>query len=193
MKIQRVFSMILCSFLLGDSCVLAADEPDTQLEIEAKSLSQDFAKTLKGELRSAIAKGGLPQGIEICHQRAGEIARELSVDGWQLGRTALNARNHANQPDTWEKQVMERFIRRHEQGENLIGMRETLIDGGYFRYVQAIPTKGMCLSCHGETLSPEVRKTIQGLYPNDQATGFKLGELRGAFTLTKSLNTVKSD
>jgi hypothetical protein len=37
-------------------------------------------------------------------------------------------------------------------------------------------------------VKPEVLAVIRKHYPEDQATGFKLGQLRGAFTLKKPLN-----
>ncbi len=42
------------------------------------------------------------------------------------------------------------------------------------------------LTCHGSSLQPELKAEILCLYPNDQATGFKPGELRGAFTVTEA-------
>ena len=38
--------------------------------------------------------------------------------------------------------------------------------------------------CHGSGLDPALKAEIERLYPDDQATGFKAGELRGAFTVT---------
>jgi hypothetical protein len=44
----------------------------------------------------------------------------------------------------------------------------------------------MCLNCHGEPdkdIKPENLALIRRLYPQDQATGFQLGELRGAWRI----------
>ncbi|MDQ8208480.1 DUF3365 domain-containing protein [Coraliomargarita sp. SDUM461003] len=40
-----------------------------------------------------------------------------------------------------------------------------------------------CLACHGDpaSIAPEVAQKIAQLYPADTATGFAVGELRGAF------------
>jgi hypothetical protein len=48
-------------------------------------------------------------------------------------------------------------------------------------YVEPIRVKSMCLTCHGATLAPEVASRIAELYPEDQATGFGEGDLRGVF------------
>jgi hypothetical protein len=54
---------------------------------------------------------------------------------------------------------------------------------GSARYMQAIVLQPMCAMCHGDSLAPEVRAAIQENYPDDQATGFAVGELRGAFLI----------
>ena len=56
-----------------------------------------------------------------------------------------------------------------------------------FRYMKAIPTQKPCLTCHGPNVSEPLGKTIAEFYPDDQATGFSLGELRGAFTIVQPL------
>jgi hypothetical protein len=54
--------------------------------------------------------------------------------------------------------------------------------------MSAIPTKKICLECHGANLAPEVAARLDALYPEDRARGFKIGDIRGAFTLSKSLD-----
>jgi hypothetical protein len=51
--------------------------------------------------------------------------------------------------------------------------------------MKAIPVGQVCLTCHGSDIAPELRTEINTYYPEDMATGFELGELRGAFTITK--------
>jgi len=41
----------------------------------------------------------------------------------------------------------------------------------------------MCLACHGDNIAPEVTAAIRAHYPEDQATGFATGQLRGAFSI----------
>jgi len=59
-------------------------------------------------------------------------------------------------------------------------------EAGAFRCTKAIPTAAEpCLTCHGSGLDPALKPEIERLlYPDDQATSFKAGELRGAFTVT---------
>ncbi|MDX1426157.1 MAG: DUF3365 domain-containing protein, partial [Kiloniellales bacterium] len=61
-------------------------------------------------------------------------------------------------------------------------------DGGRtYRYMKAIPVGEVCLTCHGADIDPALMAEIEAFYPEDQATGFALGELRGAFTVSKTL------
>ena len=54
--------------------------------------------------------------------------------------------------------------------------------------MKAIPTQQMCLGCHGSALSAEVQKVLDERYPEDQAKGYKVGQIRGAFSLRQSLS-----
>ena len=58
-----------------------------------------------------------------------------------------------------------------------------------FRYMRAIaiPEGAPCLACHGEKIDPAVAAKLKKLYPQDQATGFKTSDLRGAFTIRQPL------
>jgi hypothetical protein len=59
--------------------------------------------------------------------------------------------------------------------------RAVRLASGDIGYVEPIRTKGICLQCHGDQIEPGVKARLQELYPEDQATGFEKGELRGLF------------
>jgi hypothetical protein len=49
-------------------------------------------------------------------------------------------------------------------------------------YSPIVITNPLCLQCHGipgTDLAPSTVALLQQLYPRDEATGFKLGDLRG--------------
>lgn len=54
-----------------------------------------------------------------------------------------------------------------------------------FRYLKALRIQKPCLNCHGprEQIKPEVLALLKQVYPNDQATGYQEGDLRGAITV----------
>ncbi len=53
--------------------------------------------------------------------------------------------------------------------------------------MKAIPTQEVCLACHGEKIDKATAAKLAKLYPKDKARGFKVGDLRGAFTMSKDL------
>jgi hypothetical protein len=185
--------MLVTAAALGSILAMSvqgADDPDAA---EAKGIVKDFFTELKGELQAAVKAGGPVSAISVCQDRAPEIAAGLSEEtGWEVGRTSLKTRNAAlNAPDAWERQVLNRFEERKAAGEDVETMTfaEEVEEGGAkrYRFMKAIPTGEICLACHGEHISPEVAAAIDESYPNDQAKGFKLGDIRGAFTLSKPL------
>ena len=171
---------------------LAGESPtDAELEQQARAKIQSFGGELKQALQSAMQEGGVEQAIHVCHDKAQEIAQRHSQSGWHIGRTSHRVRNPANQPDEWERQQLQAFL---EQAQTGVAPTSLKVSGRMeqagkrtFRYMQGIGTEGLCLACHGSTLAPQTRALIEQYYPQDQATGFAAGELRGAFTLKKLL------
>ncbi|MEY6431160.1 DUF3365 domain-containing protein [Thioalkalicoccus limnaeus] len=161
---------------------------------EAKAIVQEFGTALMGELTTALQTEGPIAAIEICRHRAPAIAEELSErTGWEVGRTSLKTRNLAtNTPDAWETHVLEQFDARRAAGEDIQPMAHAAViadeDGERFRFMKAIPTVDLCLTCHGQTLAPEIAAAIDAAYPGDQARGYETGMVRGAFSLSKSLS-----
>lgn len=180
--------------LIPPPSVAAKPNPNAPSEIiDSRSAAQKFGATLKEALQQAMQSGGAVNGIAVCHDKAGQIAAELSQQlGMLVGRTSLKIRNPANAPDNWELAVLKQFDARKAQGEPVDKLEFFAViddDQGQktFRYMKAIPTAALCLGCHGENISPEVDAKLKALYPNDAARGFREGELRGAFTLAKPL------
>jgi hypothetical protein len=173
-------------------CMTAFADQAMQDTAEAKGLIKQFGGTLKGELQTAMKAGGPVNAIEVCNTKAPGIARDLShSSGWDIARTSLKTRNPTNSPDAWELSVLEKFEERKAAGENpeAIDYAEVTELNGQktFRYMKAIPTGEVCLNCHGAEIKPEVEKKLGMLYPEDKARGYSLGDIRGAFTLSKPL------
>jgi hypothetical protein len=113
--------------------------------------------------------------------------------GGRVARTGLKTRNPGNAPDAWETKVLKEFEARRARGEDpaQIEHAEIVTANGQrqFRYMKAIAIgpNQPCLKCHGESIDPAVSTRIKELYPADTATGFKQGDLRGAFTISQPM------
>lgn len=152
---------------------------------QAREATKQLQETLQRALKEAMVTGG-PQGaVEACNLQALPLTEQLSQDlGAEIGRTALRTRNAANAPDAWEEEQLRRFQERLTNGDAAATLEAVLEDETSLRYMKAIPMQEPCATCHGTDVDPALRERIQALYPQDKATGFKIGELRGAFTVT---------
>jgi hypothetical protein len=121
-----------------------------------------------------------PSGIHasnFCATSAMEMTKGYNATlpkGQSVRRTALKYRNPANKPDAIDVKVMKEFVASRDFSKPKI-----IIVDEVERTYKALPIKQECLACHGENISPEVKKVIMKSYPKDLATGFKLGDFRG--------------
>lgn len=160
---------------------------------EAKNTIKMFGSSLKTELQTAMQAGGPINALNVCNTKAPEIANSVSASQQlQVSRVSLRNRNPTlGLPNEWQAKVLSEFEARKVQGEALESLvySEIVENTGKreFRFMKAIPTEAMCLTCHGTEISPAVLTRLQALYPQDKATGFKEGDLRGAFVVVKNL------
>jgi len=173
--------------------VSAQDKADAEIQSfksNAIGAIKGLAQNLKIELQAAMKAGGPVKAIEVCNTVAPSIANAQSQEsGLTIRRTALKLRNPDNAPDDFERKVLEKFVAdiAADKDPKKLAYTEAVKtdDGTVLRFMKAIPTGELCLKCHGGNVAPEVKAAISKLYPEDQATGFKAGELRGAFSVTK--------
>lgn len=190
MKLFSRKTLLLCSLVLlpfQSSALPVLSEQDIQ---EARTLVKAFGNDLKSVLKPAIKSGGPVNAINVCNLQAGPIAKKLSEQSeWKVSRTSLKVRNANNTPDAWELKTLEQFEQRKAAGEDIKTMEHSEVISrkgeSVYRYMKAIPTGGLCLKCHGSELNNVVSGKLKTLYPDDKAIGFKLGDIRGAFSLQK--------
>lgn len=188
MRLRQATAVFAACMLTGIPA--AAEGPDPAQVSKARAAVNELGQGLKSQLIAAIKSGGPKSAIGVCRTIAPELAQRASEDhGLKVGRTALRVRNPANAPDDWERMVLEEFAAKIRAGADprRLEHAETVTDASgarTFRYMKAIPMAAKpCLTCHGVP-EPSLKAEIDRLYPKDQATGFKPGELRGAFTVT---------
>ena len=162
---------------------------ETDLREEAINIVKTFSGTLKPKLKGAIQAGGLDHAVKICSTEAPEIANNLSSQtGWSIRRVSLRPRNKSNAtPDAFERKILNKFNHLQIKGEPSSSLEYSEIVDNKFRYMKAQAVEGVCLGCHGNSISSDVKKLINEYYPEDIATGYSLGEIRGAFSLVKDL------
>jgi hypothetical protein len=174
----------------------AAQTPDfRQMQDDGRRVAAQFVQTLGGELRREMEASGPLRALLTCKYAAPELASSLSRQtGWRVTRVALRPRNPAvGQPDAWEQKVLLDFESRVSKGEKAEALEYAdIVDepqGRAFRYMKALAVGPLCLKCHGPAseMSDALRGELRKEYPFDQATGYALGQVRGAVSIKRPL------
>ena len=130
---------------------------------------------LSSRLMEAMNSQGPAAAISVCQQEAPKIASDVSAEhGLQIGRTGVRLRNPNNAAPKWATALTD---------ANKDTPTFATLSNGHAAALLPIKLQAQCLMCHGpkETIAPVIQEQLTKLYPNDQATGFQEGELRGWF------------
>ena len=159
-------------------------------------------KTLLGNVKSAMQRGGPSEAVEYCNVRAMPLTDSLSTAyGVVIGRISRRNRNPDNTPrDEIDKEILQLYHKRYEKQQAL---QTRLVKGqdGHLRFYKPIfigmPT---CLKCHGDPktdIAPATLKLLDEKYPYDEARGYHQGDLRGmwkvVFNKTNDAKTNKQE
>jgi hypothetical protein len=164
---------------LAIGLTLAASTPRAAPPAEparGAALLAPFKRDLKAALQEGLARGPV-EAIGACRVEAPAIAKRLSHDGVRVGRASQRLRNPANAAPDWVRPILEAYA----ADEADRAPRTVSIAEDRMGYAEPILVQPLCLTCHGESLAPELAARIEALYPEDRATGYELGDLRGVF------------
>lgn len=165
---------------------------------DGEAALQKLRGAMMAEMQAAMAEGP-GEAIGVCRHMAPQIGAEIEEEtGWSIRRVSLRPRDPGNAPDARERGVLMAYHARAAAGQSPMAMRTTALYeepvgewGETERVVhmmQAVPMLEGCLACHGEVredIAPATAERIAKLYPADRATGYEVGEIRGAFSLRR--------
>ena len=136
--------------------------------------------SLLRQLHSKLAQGGPALAFGSCHVDTTDLTYRIArAEGIAAGVTSGRLRDPTNKPKGWAADIVAAHTGR--KAHDVKGFAVDLGDRiGVLRPMVQTKT---CASCHGtlDELSPTVRRLIAERYPNDRATGFVEGEIRGWF------------
>ncbi|KAF1711374.1 hypothetical protein CSC70_05550 [Pseudoxanthomonas kalamensis DSM 18571] len=166
--------------------VAETQAPDPAL-LRAQAAAADFSGQLRAALQQSMQSGGPVAAVDVCHTQAPGIADEVMRQHHvRLGRVALPGRNRnpGQAAQDWQLETLQQFQQAVAAGEpaaaQLRVQRDGLPDGVSLRMMRGIATEPPCLACHGSAVAAPVQAAIRAHYPDDAATGFEVGDLRGA-------------
>jgi hypothetical protein len=155
----------------------------------ARAVTITYAERLKHSIVKAIKAEGPLGAIAACNTIAPELSEKLADEAkFEIFRTSSKVRNPDNAADAWEQVVLDKFAAEVARGVDpgkLEHYEQTVTKEGqkFFRYMRPIVTGEVCLSCHGPDVKGDVKAEIAKFYPDDKALGYRIGEMRGAFSL----------
>lgn len=144
----------------------------------AQAAREALASRLGGKLMEALNTSGPSAAIGVCQEQAPQIAQEVGEQfGVAIGRTSFRLRNPQNAPPEWAQPLVAA-----RQGDPQV----LPLPAGQLGVLWPIRLRAECLLCHGpqEQVLPEIREALAARYPEDQATGFNVDDLRGWFWIT---------
>lgn len=184
-------TLMMAVALITPFLTTLANAGDDAMLGEARKVATTLPPKLLAALQEEISKSGPEGAILVCKDMAPKMAGEISRQtGWKIKRVSLKARNAARAiPDAWEKAALEDFDKRAAAGEPPAQLEKGEKVDNEYRYVKALPVQPLCLSCHGpvDQLTPAVKSALAQHYPNDLATGYSVGQIRGAISVRKPL------
>ena len=161
-----------------------------------RGIAGELLGQLGQKLKAAMATDGPVAAVSVCKEVAPSIAHQLSLANQaQVTRVGTRVRNqNMGVPNAWQKEALTQFETRLSQGEKATDIEYWQVgDNGQgkseLRYAKAIAVQPQCLSCHGsaQDIAAPLAEKLRLEYPNDQATGYRAGQLRGAVVVTRPL------
>jgi len=186
-------SPLAIALLVGSLPVGAQDL--NALSAETRSVVLPVIPKVIATMQEAVTNEGVAGAIPVCKDLAPQLIRKKREEtGWDIRRVSLKTRNaERGTPDAWEAVQLAEFDRRAAGGEKpeIIETSEIVSINGrpVLRYMKALPVSEVCLGCHGavDGFDAELRRKLSEHYPDDRATGYAKGQIRGALTVKRPL------
>ena len=184
--------------LISVSLLISCTESSKELEAESVAESQkDYTQigdsivgmtflALSEELKNAMQSGGVANAVSYCNVHALALTDSLSQEyNAIIKRASDKPRNPYNQATEDEQRVLDVWYEKLAANEEI---KPAIFEGDdKVEYYAAIKIKPLCLNCHGDigsTLAVENYNIIKEKYPQDQAFGYKEGDLRGLWHIS---------
>jgi len=186
--------LVICIFLLALSCEnrrksskLTNDELENIAITEGDLISQVTQMVLASKLKEIVQEEGIAEALKYCNVNAYPIVDSLEeVYHIKVKRASLRTRNPGDIPNKMEESIIDDYSQ--QIGNGITPEVKIILDDENVHYFKPIIISAeLCLKCHGQIGSDILEKDyeiIKGLYPNDNASGHKLGDLRGIWSIS---------
>lgn len=173
----------------GEAVVAAEDTiAPPEAAGRARAVANGLGSDLQKRLFAALDSGGPAGAVSFCADSAQALSDAHATEGVYLRRVSLRVRNAANRPDSGEARQLRRLDSLHRAGAlpaEVIRAGRAPDGAAVVEYMRPIMVQERCLACHGDPdrLAPGVREILAERYPDDAATGYRPGDLRGMISV----------
>lgn len=150
---------------------------------QGRAVTSEAFRLLSTNLVQAMNAGGVTNALPVCSEKAAPLTAAVALTNQvALRRLTHKARNPDNQATTDEVALIEQFQAVLGAGQTPAPVLVTNRNDTLSLYAPIVINHPVCLQCHGQLgqeIQPSTAALLETLYPRDQATGFKMGDLRG--------------
>lgn len=193
MKRILLLAALAIAFVSCKDKTSLSEEEINDYTAQGKAIAQATYKALNNQLKQAMQTGGVEQAASFCHVVALPLTDSLSQQyNAVIKRTSLKLRNTANTPDSLELAMLKMYDIMSKMRNPVLVPKLLEKGDDEIQFFAPIQIKNeTCLKCHGvlgQTMKEEDYAFIQQNYPNDQATGYKMDQVRGMWSITLKKN-----
>lgn len=164
-----------------------AINPNTVAQQAAETITARYQRDLKAAVLAAMNAGGAVYAITACETKAPEIAAAHGNEGvWTITRVSDRPRVPSHMASSHELEVLQKFADTVSPMTYYTEWITTPTGESTYVYYESIRIGEICTNCHGnqEKLAQGVPERLAELYPQDNALGYEVGDLRGMFVVT---------
>lgn len=170
---------------LVSTVLFAAPSNDDQMIAKGDAVSSALVQKLGGELKTQMQTGGAIGALHFCSVNALPLTDQVAKESkTSIKRVSLNSRNPYNTPTKEEAAILNGWDAMVKNGQPLPAHKlVNLSENTAMYYKPILINNEACLKCHGN-VEGDLAKAISVAYPEDKATGYKMGDLRGMMAIT---------
>lgn len=175
------------SLMLTSSLLLAEPLTQEQAVQKGNDISAALIQKLGGELKGKMQSGGPVAALHFCAQNALALTDQTAKEsGTLIKRVSLRNRNPVNGASPEELALLNHWadLQHHNMPIPAYAIKP-LPEGGFTYSKPIMINNEACLKCHGNIAADsQLGQAITSLYPEDKATGYGMGDLRGMIVIT---------
>ncbi len=153
-----------------------------------EEIATEAQQQLIATLQEAISEKGVAEAVAFCNSEAMPVIQQVEEKHHvTVRRVTYDYRNPNDKPDEVEDPLLDMYQYNSENDFTNENNIQKINNGDVLLFTKAIKIpSALCLNCHGEPgkdIDDTTLNRINELYPEDKATGHKVGDLRGMWSI----------